>query len=161
MTRIPALGPRGEGWVVLQLVLILATAVLGALAFPDALAAWPTGWPFILQGAFLVVIGSAAVGLGVRGLGRTPTALPRPRDDATLVEDGIYASIRHPIYAGIMALGVGWALLTLSLTALVVAGGLAGVLDLKARREEEWLIEAFPQYQDYRARTKRFVPGVY
>lgn len=161
MTRIPALGPRGEGWVVLQLILILATAVLGALALPAVVATWPAGWPFVLQGAILLGIGGASVVLGVRGLGRTLSALPRPRDDATLVDDGIYGRIRHPIYAGIMALGLGWALLTLSIPALVVACGLAGVLDLKARREEEWLTESFPEYRDYRTLTKRFVPGVY
>jgi protein-S-isoprenylcysteine O-methyltransferase Ste14 len=39
---------------------------------------------------------------------------------------------------------------------------LAVLFDLKARREEAWLIERFPEYADYRARTpRRFVPWLY
>jgi hypothetical protein len=39
---------------------------------------------------------------------------------------------------------------------------LAVLIDLKARREETWLIERFPEYALYRARTpRRFVPWPY
>jgi len=161
VTRIPALGPRGEGWVAIQFVLLLATAVLGALAMPPMVAGWPDGWPFMLQGIVLLIAGGWAVLAGIRQLGPSLTALPRPRDDAVLVEDGIYRSIRHPIYAGVMALALGWALITLSLLALGTALGLVVVLDLKARREEVWLDEHYPAYAAYRSRTRRFVPGVY
>lgn len=161
VTRIPALGPRGEGWVVLQLALLLVIAVIGALALPAMLAAWPDGWPFIVQGVALIGIGGITALRGVRGLGSSLTALPHPRDDASLVEEGIYARLRHPIYAGIMGLGLGWALVTLSLPALAAATALVVVLDLKARREEMWLARRYPAYPAYRARTHRFIPGVY
>jgi len=161
VTRIPALGPRGEGWVILQLALILVIAIVGALALPAAISAWPDNWPFVIQGVLLFVVGGWVVGVGVRRLGPSRTAMPRPRDDATLIQDGIYARIRHPIYAGLVGLGVGWALGTISLPALIGALVLAVVLDLKARREEVWLAERYPEYPDYRARTHRFIPGVY
>jgi protein-S-isoprenylcysteine O-methyltransferase Ste14 len=45
--------------------------------------------------------------------------------------------------------------------ALALSVVLAIVLDLKARREEEWLRERFPDYAAYAARTKRFIPGIY
>ena len=36
------------------------------------------------------------------------------------------------------------------------------LFDLKARREEAWLIERFPEYVAYRAGTpRRFVPWLY
>ncbi len=38
---------------------------------------------------------------------------------------------------------------------------LAVVLDLKARREEAWLADRYPDYDAYRAATHRFVPGLY
>ena len=39
---------------------------------------------------------------------------------------------------------------------------LAVLFDLKARREEAWLIERFPEYVAYRAGTpRRFVPWLY
>jgi len=161
VSRIPALGPRGEGWVILQLAMILFIAITGALAVTEAIRSWPDNWPFVIQGVILFAIGVWVVASGVRQLGDSRTAMPRPRDDATLIQDGIYAWLRHPIYAGIVALGVGWALATFSLPALVAALVLAVVLDLKARREEVWLAERYPEYPEYRSRTHRFIPGVY
>lgn len=38
---------------------------------------------------------------------------------------------------------------------------LCGVLDLKARREERYLLERFSEYQQYQKHTRRFVPWVY
>jgi protein-S-isoprenylcysteine O-methyltransferase Ste14 len=39
---------------------------------------------------------------------------------------------------------------------------LAAVFDLKSRREEAWLLERFPEYEEYRERTPhRFVPWLY
>ena len=161
MTRVPALGPRGEGWVAAQVILIGVIAVSGALALPDLAARWPEGWPFVVQGLVLLVIGGAVVMSGLRRLGDSLTAVPRPHDDASLVQEGIYARLRHPIYAGVMALGLGWALFCGSLVALAAAVLLIAVLDLKARREEVWLSERYPDYAAYRLRTKRFIPGVY
>jgi protein-S-isoprenylcysteine O-methyltransferase Ste14 len=142
-------------------VLIGGIAVAGALAVPTAVAEFPANWPWVAQGAILVGIGGWLVWRGIRGLGPSLTALPRPRDDATLVQEGVYGRIRHPIYAGVMALGLGWALASGSLVALLAALALVVVLDLKARREEVWLAERYPDYGAYRARTRRFVPGVY
>jgi protein-S-isoprenylcysteine O-methyltransferase Ste14 len=42
-----------------------------------------------------------------------------------------------------------------------MALGLLPFLDAKARREEEWLRERFPEYRGYEASVKRFVPGIY
>ena len=45
---------------------------------------------------------------------------------------------------------------------LVPTALLAVLFDLKARREEAWLIERFPEYADYRARTpRRLLPWLY
>ncbi len=161
MTRIPPLGFRGEGWVVIQIALILVIAIAGALALPSAIQGFADGWPLMLLGLAAMVFGGWLVWSGTRGLGDSFTALPRPHDDATLIQDGPYARIRHPIYAGVMCLSLGWAVATRSLPALVAALALALVLDLKARREEVWLAERYPDYHDYRSRTHRFVPGVY
>ena len=34
-------------------------------------------------------------------------------------------------------------------------------LDLKSRREEGWLRGRYPEYEAYRQRTRRFIPGAY
>jgi len=38
---------------------------------------------------------------------------------------------------------------------------LAAWLDLKSRREEAWLRGHYPEYEAYRRRTHRFIPGAY
>ena len=161
MTRIPTLGPRGEGWVILQIALFLFIAVAGARALPAAIAGLADEWPLVVVGALAIGIGGWIVWSATRRLGDSFSALPRPHDHATLIRDGIYARVRHPIYAGVICLGLGWAVVTRSLLALVAAVVLAAVLDLKARREEFWLAERFADYAEYRSGTHRFIPGLY
>ena len=87
--------------------------------------------------------------------------MPRPRDTAVLIQDGVYRQLRHPIYAALILIAIGWSLLTASLLALGLALALALLLDLKARREEVWLRDRYPGYAAYATHTKRFVPGLY
>jgi len=44
---------------------------------------------------------------------------------------------------------------------LIVSLLLCVILDAKARLEERWLKEKFPDYTDYTKRVRRFVPWVY
>lgn len=158
MTRLPALGPRGEGWFGLQVLLALAII---------ASANWGGDWSgaamfaTFVAGALLVVAGVVLATVGSVQLGRSISPLPFPRDGGALVATGIYSRIRHPIYAGVIAWAIGWPLMVASLEGLALAALLAAVLDLKARREEAWLRERYAGYALYAGRTRRFVPGVY
>ena len=135
MSRLPPLGSRGEGWVLLQLVL-LALAFVAGLA---GLAAPSWGEPLRLGTALVgiaLIAGGALLAIrGIRDLGGNLTALPHPKADARLVEDGIYRMVRHPIYGGVMLSAAGWGLLTASLPALVVGLVLVGFFALKSKLE--------------------------
>jgi protein-S-isoprenylcysteine O-methyltransferase Ste14 len=151
-TRVPALGPRGEGWVGLQAVALVAVA-----AAP--LAPAPAAWPEPLRPAatavgtaLLAAGGGLAVAAAAR-LGRHLTPLPRPPADAELVEEGPFRWSRHPIYGGLVLAAFGWAAVCASTGALLAAGALTAVLELKARREEAWLAARFPAYAAYQRRT--------
>lgn len=159
--RLPDLGPRGEGWVVGQFLLLGLLVVLSLPRLPDLLPTSAVSWLAFLVGATALAVGGWTILRGFLGLGRNLTPLPRPREDATLVESGIFATIRHPIYAGLILAGVGWGVLTHSLPAVAVAVLLAIYLDAKSRREEAWLSERYAAYAAYKRRTKRFLPGVY
>jgi protein-S-isoprenylcysteine O-methyltransferase Ste14 len=161
MSDLPTLGPRGEGWVIGQFILV---AMVGALGVPGLWSLPPTsavGWIALALGLCLLAGGLAIGGLGIRALGAHLTALPRPRTDAELVETGIYRRIRHPVYVGVMLTSIGWAVAMASLPALAACLALGAWFDLKARREEAWLVEGFAGYEAYRARTHRFIPGLY
>ena len=158
-TRIPSLGPRGEGWLLLQLVLLLAIAA-AAMAFPLSVDG-STEQLARLVGLLVLVGGLVIFGLGIVTLGSSLSPLPAPMPTAQLVERGIYRFIRHPIYSGLILAALGGAIYSVSLVALGLTAVLAVVLDLKSRREELWLRERFPGYAAYAERTKRFIPGLY
>jgi len=155
MSRLPTLGPRGDGWAILQGVLLVAIALCGLLP-----PAWGGAARLVsgVAGAALVAIGLVLVLGGMRDLRANLTPLPHPRREATLVESGVYALARHPIYGGLVIAAAGWALLIASVLALVLAAVLLGFFDLKSRREEAWLEERFADYPAYRRRTRRLIP---
>jgi protein-S-isoprenylcysteine O-methyltransferase Ste14 len=156
--RLPDLGPRGEGWVLIQLGLFVLLALAGSAG-----PAWGEPWLTVgrLAGGVLVGVGLALVGLGLLGLRENLTAVPRPVEGGRLIEHGVYRLVRHPIYAGIITAAVGWALVTASPAALLVAGVLGLFFDLKTRLEEAWLREAYPAYADYQRRVRKLLPFVY
>ena len=159
MTRLPSLGPRGEGWVVVQVVLLWLAIAVGV--------GWNGAWSGAMRWvttAVAVVVGVGGGALLVRGvtdLGSAMTPMPRPRDGATLVESGAYGLVRHPVYGGIVLLAVGWGLLLASPAALLMALVLLGFFRLKSEREEAWLQARYPGYDAYRRRTRRMIPFVY
>lgn len=159
MSRLPSLGPRGEGWVLIQFVLLILVVVAGLLdgpawAGPVASIGGPVGLLLMAGGALLL-------GRGLLDLGRNLTPVPYPRDDARLVVSGVYAHVRHPIYGGLMLTAVGWALVSASLLALILAAVLVGFFGLKSRREEAWLDQRYEGYADYVSQTRRFVPYLF
>ena len=156
MTRLPGLGPRGEGWVAIQVVLLGAIAIAGWLLGPDW-AESASDWSAVI-GVGLLVGGAAQAAMGVVHLGGSLTPLPHPRSDAELVESGVYRVVRHPIYGGLIMGAAGWALVSASLATLALAGLLWVFFRLKSAREEAWLLERFPSYAGYRSRTRRFFP---
>lgn len=156
MTRLPSLGPRGEGWVLIQGVLLVVVAAAGWSLGPD----W--SGPLRLAGAVVgIVLITGGIVLAFRGavdLGGALTPLPRPRGGAELVETGAYAFVRHPIYGGLILAAFGWAIVQASIVAVALAVVLAAFLRVKSSREEAWLKQRFPAYAAYQARTRRLIP---
>ena len=153
----PALGRRGEGWVVLQSIDIVA-AVACAVIGPS----WPNNSEFWLRvmGFVLEAAGAGILIVSRITLGRSFTPMPRPRDRSTLRTTGIYAGARHPIYGGLLVFLLGLSFhrspLVLAPTAL-----LAGIFWFKSIREEAWLAERYPEYDAYRRATSRhFIPWI-
>jgi protein-S-isoprenylcysteine O-methyltransferase Ste14 len=161
MSRLPSLGPRGEGWVASQLALFAAIGLAGVVLpgvwrGTGATLAAIAGWALVGAGGLLALAGLA----GLQG-GDALTAVPHPRDEARLVERGAYRLVRHPIYGGLVIAAAGWALARGSIAALAGAAVLLVFFDLKRRREEAWLDERFADYAAYRTRTRRLIPWLW
>ena len=140
--------------MIAQFLLLLTMAVLPPTGPPLPaglrLLAWPIG-----------VIGLILMGLGAVALGSSLTALPRPKPEGRFVAEGIYRVVRHPIYGGVILLALAWAVWRTSLLHLTLAAILALFFQAKARREEQWLVERFPEYADYLRRVRAFIPWIY
>ena len=161
MANLPSLGSRGEGWVAIQAILF-GVILLTGLTVPGGWSG-PGAGVASFAGVLLEVVGGTLAVAGLVGLraGDALTAVPHPREGAKLVETGIYRLVRHPIYGGLVFAGAGWALLRGSFPALLGVTVLFAFFDLKRRREEAWLVERFPGYTAYRARTRRFIPWLW
>jgi len=114
-----------------------------------------------LVGAVLFVIGLIIVVLARIQLGGAWTALPRPVAGGQLAQAGIYSVVRNPIYDAVILFSIGGSLATGSIAGLILTVVLAAFLVLKVHREEAWLRERFPGYDDYARRVKRFIPAIY
>jgi len=149
---IPRLGSRGQGWVVLQVVLLLVVAVVGVVGR----GGWPEQWhvALTLLGVVVLAVGVVVALMAVTGLGSALTALPAPLPGEQLRTTGIYAVVRHPIYGSLVLMALGFSLLT-SPWALLPTAALAVVLDLKRRVEEDFLATAYDGYADYRLAVRR------
>ena len=85
---------------------------------------------------------------------------PMPDAKATLVTDGPYKFIRHPMYTSILLGSAGLLVHHFTWMRLGVAVTLAIVLIFKLGWEEEMLRAKFPDYGDYMKRSKRILPFV-
>lgn len=118
----------------------------------------------------LMAISIALVISGVRTLKRHGAA-DALRDDGSfyefektteLVSQGIYAHIRHPMYASLLALAWGAFLQNPNRIGVAVAGIATLSLWMTAHSDEKECLRYFGQpYADYMGQTKRFVPFLY
>lgn len=125
---------------------------------------WGSLWP---RGIATLVLGLALVALGVgialaagAGLGRTLTPSPIPKADGVLVTTGVYGAVRHPIYSGLLVLGIGLVVIGASWLHVLAWLALLSVLMPKSRFEERMLADQYPGYASYAARVGRLVPGI-
>jgi len=147
---------RGGRWVLAQAALLLAALLCGWRWHGD----WQ-GTCSTAGGGLLLLVAAGIGAAGAFSLGRHLTPFPRPNTNSALVQTGIYGLIRHPLYTSVGCASFGWALLRASSPAMGVAVALALFFDAKARREERWLRQQFPEYDRYAGRVRRFIPGLY
>jgi protein-S-isoprenylcysteine O-methyltransferase Ste14 len=151
-------GKRGEWYVGVQMLLFVIIAV-----GPPTWRGWPA-WPFPgsrVVGWIMVVLGGSFALAAIAKLGSTLTPLPYPVARGRLVQGGAYALVRHPIYSGGVLAAAGWGLVRQGWLTLVYTALLFLLFDLKARREEGWLVEKYPEYAEYRRRVSKLIPFVY
>ena len=113
-------------------------------------------------GIGLFLVGGVVRIVPVFVLGKRFSGLVAIQQGHTLVTTGIYSVIRNPSYLGLMIGSLGWVLTFRSIAGVVLVALLLVPLVARMNAEERLLHEHFgAEYDAYRARTWRLVPGIY
>ncbi|HXX84660.1 MAG TPA: isoprenylcysteine carboxylmethyltransferase family protein [Casimicrobiaceae bacterium] len=95
-------------------------------------------------------------------LGHRFSGLVAIQEGHTLVTTGIYSLIRHPSYLGLLVNSLGWGLTFRSSVGVLLTLLLIPPLLARIQAEEKLLRTQFgAEYEAYRARTSRLIPGIY
>jgi protein-S-isoprenylcysteine O-methyltransferase Ste14 len=132
---------------------------------PPALIAWrvgeiEAGWlPVRVVGLAVGLAGAALLVWASALLGRLLMHEAAVREDHALVQSGPYRFVRHPLYAGFLALLLGSGVAALNVYVLLLwPVSLLGIL-IQAASEEQLLRERFGrEYERYVRRAGRLVP---
>lgn len=113
-------------------------------------------------GFVLVAAGGALRIAPVFTLGARFSGLVAIQPDHTLVTTGLYRLIRNPSYLGLLIFCAGWALAFRAGVGLFLTAGFIPPLIARMHAEEALLGKQFgAEYEAYRARTWRLIPGLY
>eukprot|EP00545_Synedropsis_sp_CCMP1620_P007812 CAMPEP_0119014168 /NCGR_PEP_ID=MMETSP1176-20130426/9394_1 /TAXON_ID=265551 /ORGANISM="Synedropsis recta cf, Strain CCMP1620" /LENGTH=224 /DNA_ID=CAMNT_0006967317 /DNA_START=213 /DNA_END=887 /DNA_ORIENTATION=+ len=147
------LGNRGEIYAISQL-LILGCILGGGIPVIGNAVMILLGPGLLLAGAGVMVVGSS--NLGANQLSPWPV----PPSGASLQTTGLYAEMRHPMYAGLLAACAGLSIVSGSATRLLLTAVLFYGLEIKSSYEEEQLLDAFGgDYAMYQSTvTSKFFP---
>jgi protein-S-isoprenylcysteine O-methyltransferase Ste14 len=155
-----SLKQRGLGYVLVQAFLIglILFGPQGFLLLSEPMVAW---LPYLqVLGMSICILGLLFSLVAALHLGKNLTPLPCPKDDAQLVQDGLYRLVRHPIYFGVLLVAFGWLFIYPYALVLLYVVALFIFFELKTQREERWLLERFPAYAEYCKRVKKLIPWV-
>jgi protein-S-isoprenylcysteine O-methyltransferase Ste14 len=78
-----------------------------------------------------------------------------------IVTAGVYSVVRHPLYLAEEIAAIGVVMQFFSLWTAVILAVQIGFQLRRMQNEEVILTEIFPEYQAYRDRTARILPGIY
>ena len=153
---------RGNRWVLAVFTVVgLLSGYLPALT--DRIGFWTfDGNTVRWVGVVLVALGGAVRLWPVFVLGNRFSGLVAIQPGHTLVTTNIYSVIRHPSYLGLLINSIGWALAFRSGVGLILAAMYVPPLLARITSEERLLQSQFgSEYDAYRARTSRLIPGVF
>ena len=128
-----------------------------------AFADYPLRLVPLLAGIVCLAVGLWLFARSHSDLGTNWSITLEVREKHQLVTQGIYRTVRHPMYSALLLYSLG--------QALVVPNWIAGpsyavamslLIALRLGPEERMMLEAFGKdYEAYKLRTKRLVPGIW
>jgi protein-S-isoprenylcysteine O-methyltransferase Ste14 len=116
-----------------------------------------------LIGLAMLITGILIRVWAIRILGKHFTATAKLNDDHQLIQEGPYQLVRHPSYLGAFLAIIGCSVFLNATTAIVIAiTAMSLAYYIRITVEEKMLALYFgKQYNEYKTKTKRFIPFVW
>jgi len=154
---------RSLGWGRLLTLGLVIAVIVGSRGFPGLQQRlWPRT---VAVGALAALLTTAglAVALWARAtLGTNWSGMITFKEGHELIQRGPYAHVRHPIYSGLLLMGLGTAIASARARSFLAFGLWLAVLAIKAHYEEQLMIRHFPDaYATYRQRVRALIPGIW
>jgi protein-S-isoprenylcysteine O-methyltransferase Ste14 len=150
----------GVGFVVAMAAAAFAP-VLQLLGVVSPFSALHAPW-IQISGIVIATLGIAATIYAQLDMGDSWRIGVDRSETTTLVRTGVFGWVRNPIFTAMMTFGLGMALVTPNVVAIVGFVLLVATIELQVRVVEEPYLQAVhgDAYRDYVASVGRFVPGV-
>lgn len=113
-----------------------------------------------LVGLLIAIFGLIVLVVALLQLNINLSPFPTPKDSSVLIQNGLYAWVRHPIYTGILLLFFGYSIYQASLFKLFITFLLWVLFHFKTQYEELQLQRKFPDYTTYKKNKGRFFPKI-
>jgi len=162
-----AAAPMSQSAPITRLWIVVQGLGIGVVGFgPVHVALDPMSTTAIAEAVVVAVLMATAVGLfnaSSRAMGKNWAVVAQTRSDHVLVQNGPFRHIRNPIYVALGLFMVAMAVAFGHWRNLIVAVPLYAIGTwMRVMREEGLLRTQFGSaYDDYAARVKRFVPGLF
>ena len=155
--------PVGNQSVQLGILLLFSLALLWFLPFADRrniLTLKHSYWRYV--GLLLCCTGLAVRIEALKTLSKQFSAYVTLQLNHRLVQHGIYAGIRHPLYLSLLLIPTGVALVFASLLALPILVLAAAFVFDRMQKEERLLAAHFgSEFEDYRRRSWKLIPFLF
>jgi len=149
--------------LILWVVIVLSSTVGNFIA--EAYSFWKIGNYEVVMytGMAVCIIGFAIRWAAVIQLGRMFTVDVAIADRHNLKTSGLYKTVRHPSYLGLILIIAGLAICINNIASLLIIVVLSfWAIDHRIKVEEQVLVAEFgEQYTNYKKRVSKIIPGIY
>ena len=103
---------------------------------------------------FLIILSVIIIVFSAKDLGKSLSPMPFPKENSKLITNGIYSTIRHPMYYSLIIISLGLFIKSLTIYNLILSISLTFIISNKIKIEEEYLTKKFKKYTLYKKEVK-------
>lgn len=152
---------KKAGVVANLLVVMPYLIVFACFSSRDYIGAYKANIILQLFGLMIMFTGAIGYIVSILYLKRNWAVSAAIKEGHSLVNSGPYKFIRHPMYFFMILVALGSGLLISNFLIILYTPVIAILYYLRLKKEEELLINTFPQYRQYIKKTKMLIPLVF